>query len=182
MVPDHAEALVDKYLADCPFADTIQDSGTELPESLQPEGYEAACAALASSRAMLESAGDLAKGQEDPDEAFLKSLELSVMAAQRKVREKVSAEEAFREVPQCSKKRKPDVDVSVRWTKSRVKEAQAMAAAMRIKKGGNSLLLDNTAKIGLSDDLKGGRLLKFLSELSCIHKAVSIWNANVPDE
>ena len=52
---------------------------------------------------------------------------------------------------------------------------------MRIKKGGNSLLLDATAEIGLSNDLKGGCLLKFLSELGCVHKVVSIWNANVPE-
>ncbi len=112
VVPDHAEALVDKYLADCPFADTVQDSGTELPESLQPEGYEAACAALASSWAVLESAGDLVKGQEDPDVVFLKLPEPSVAAVQRRVREKVSAKEAFGEVPQRSKKRKPDIDIS----------------------------------------------------------------------
>ncbi len=95
---------MDKYLTDCPFTDTVQDSSTELPKSLQPEGYEAAHAALASSRAVLESAGDLAKGQEDPDMAFLKSPELSVTTAQRRVCEKVSAEEAFGEAPQCSKK------------------------------------------------------------------------------
>ncbi len=86
---------MDKYLMDCPFADTVQDSGTELPESLQPEGYEAARAALALSRAVLESAGDLAKGQEDPYVAFLKSPELSVTTAQRRVCEKVLVEEAF---------------------------------------------------------------------------------------
>ena len=57
-----------------------------------------------------------------------------------------------------------------------------MAAAMHVKKGGNSLLLDATAEIGLSDDLKGGRLLKFLTELGCVHKAVSLWNANLPDK
>ena len=104
MAPDHAEALVDKYLSDCPFADTIQDSGTELPKSLQPEGYEAARVALASSQAVLESAGDLAKGQEDPDKAFLKSPEPSLATAQRNIRDKVSAEEAFGEAPQVSKK------------------------------------------------------------------------------
>ena len=131
---------------------------------------------------MLESAGDLVKGQEDPDEAFLKSPEPSLATAQRNIRGKVSAKEAFGEVPQVPKKRRPDVDILVRWSKSRAKEAAAVAAAMHIKKGGNSLLLDATAEIGLSDDLKGGCLLKFLSELGCVHKAVSLWNANLPDK
>ncbi len=162
MAPDHAEALVNKYLSDCPFADTIQDSGTELPKSLQPEGYEAARVALALSRAVLESAGDLVKGQEDPDKAFLKSPKPSIATAQRKIRDKVSAKEVFGKVPQVSKKQRPDVDILARWSKSRAKEAAAVAVAMRIKKGGNSLLLDATAEIGLSDDLKGGHLLKFV--------------------
>ena len=53
---------------------------------------------------MLESTGDLAKGQEDPDEAFLKLPEPSLATTQRNIRDKVSAKEAFGEVPQVSKK------------------------------------------------------------------------------
>ena len=59
---------------------------------------------MASSRAVLESAGDLAKGQEDPDEAFLKLPKPSLATAQQNIRGKVSAKEAFGEAPQVSKK------------------------------------------------------------------------------
>ncbi len=100
--------MIDEFLSDCPFADTVQVSGAELPESLQSAAYKAERAAVALSRAVLESAGRLAKGQgtdDDDDEqdeanrAFLVSPHTSVAASERgpgrAIGEKVSAEEAF---------------------------------------------------------------------------------------
>ncbi len=111
ILPDHAEAMIDEFLCDCPFADTIQDSGTELPESLQSAAYKAE----PSSRAVLESAGHLAKGQRtgdnnNPDEAFLMSPQSSVAASEHathhKIGAKVSAEEAFGEAEKSTKEAK----------------------------------------------------------------------------
>ena len=86
--PDHAEYYIDKYLVDCPFANTLQEEGTELPELLQSEGYKQEHEAVASSRAML------GRGSQDLNQAFVTSPSGSAAAAERDI-SKSKAVEAF---------------------------------------------------------------------------------------
>ncbi len=57
-----------------------------------------------------------------------------------------------------------------------------MNVAMKIKKGVTTMLLDATMEMGLADNLKTSRLLKFIHELSCVHQGVSLWNALCLDQ
>ncbi len=86
--PDHADYYIDKFLADCLFADTLQEEGTELPELLQSEGYKQEREAMASSRAML------GRGSEDLNKAFVTSPRGAAVAAECDVG-KSKAVEAF---------------------------------------------------------------------------------------
>ena len=61
----------------------------------------------------------------------------------------------------------------MRWQQSRAQEADALAAAICIKRGVNSILLEETIELGLSDDQKTNRVLKFLGDLGFMHKGVS---------
>ena len=65
---------------------------------------------------------------------------------------------------------------------SRQNEVRATNAALKIKKGATTMLLDATMEMGLADDLKTSRLLKFIHELSCVHQGVSLWNALCLDQ
>ncbi len=63
--------------------------------------------------------------------------------------------------------------LQIMWQESRAQEADALAAAMLIKPRVNSILLEETMELGLSDDQKTKCVLKFLSDLGFMHKSVS---------
>ncbi len=79
ILPDHVEYYIDKFLADCPFADTLQEEGTKLPELLQSEGYKQEREAVASSKAIL------GRGSQDLNQAFVTSPSGSAAAAERDI-------------------------------------------------------------------------------------------------